>query len=799
MKKIAIGSTLAIATTLISATAWAQIPPGADSASTESPRGQQDDSRIGEIVVTARRQAESLTRVPIAVAVIDSSTLERSAATSLATIARLTSQVQIFDKSTPNGSFLAIRGIGAASQDQGVEQSVLVDIDGVQISRGRITGLAMFDLQQVEILKGPQSLFFGKNSPAGVISVKSKGPGDRLEGYIRAGYEFAGNERSLEGALGGPLTETFGVRLAARYNHVDGWVRNVAPKGPLANPFDPARPLPGRGFDRSPESTEYNARLTAHWKPTADFDATLKILGGVVRGNGDGNNVESYCEPGKTRLTEYGVADPYSDCKIDGRISQGAINPALAATIPGFRNGIPYSRMRTLLPSLTMNYSFGGMTLTSTTGYYYYNVKAFDNFGGTVYGNIASYNPQRNKTLTQEVRLASAFDGPIDFMVGGFFQRDRRSNENFIRFGNFGPDTATGNDYSYVTVESDRATVYSGFAQLKWQLNEAFELSGGARYTHEAKTARRLAAFAHEAIAAGFLPGGTLLGGKFVDDNIAPEVTLSWHPDRDTLLYASYKTGYHSGGFGDPSTLSPFANLGPVGTPGTLQFGSEKAKGGEIGYKASLLDRRLHVELAVFHYTFDDLQVVSFDAPTTTYSISNAGKARTRGFEGSIDWRAMRDLRLNGSFGYAKANYLRYTTAPCTAAQAAATPACTQDLSGRALPRAPRFTASAGFDYGMDLPAGLRLGIDGDAKYSGASIQQENLDPNTRQGSYWLLNAGISLHDANDARTIRLSGRNLTNERPLLYSFDKPGGTPGEYFGFPLRPREIRVELSHRF
>jgi iron complex outermembrane recepter protein len=338
MKLVRISSMFAIATALTSSATWAQ---SSQDALPQSPAHQsaQDNGDVGDIVVTARKRAETLMNVPVAVSVIGASALERASATNLAKIAQLTPQVQIADRTTPNASFLSIRGIGAASQDQGIEQSVLVDIDGIQISRGRITALAMFDLQQVEVLKGPQSLFFGKNSPAGVISVKSKGPGDKLEGYIRAGYEFAANERVVEGAIGGPLSDTFGLRLAARYNHIDGWAKNVAPKGPIANPFDPSLPLPGRGSDRSPRSTEYNARLTAQWKPSSDFDATLRMLGAVTRGNGDGNNIESYCAPGKTILTSYGVSDPNSDCKIDGRISIGGVNPALATLGRGVDHG----------------------------------------------------------------------------------------------------------------------------------------------------------------------------------------------------------------------------------------------------------------------------------------------------------------------------------------------------------------------------------------------------------------------------------------------------------------------------
>ncbi len=196
---------------------------------------------LDEIVVTARKRDERLLDVPVAITAIGGAELARAGATDLAKIGQMLPQVR-FEKVGGGGSgaTFAIRGIGSASGDKGIEQTVAVNIDGVQSSRGKLSVLSMFDVQQIEVLKGPQALYFGKNSPGGVVAVKTVDPGEKFEGYARAGYEFEARERFVEAAAGGPLSDTLGARLALRASKLDGWLENNAAAGP--NPFDPAAP-----------------------------------------------------------------------------------------------------------------------------------------------------------------------------------------------------------------------------------------------------------------------------------------------------------------------------------------------------------------------------------------------------------------------------------------------------------------------------------------------------------------------------------------------------------------------------
>ncbi|OYW36174.1 MAG: TonB-dependent receptor, partial [Brevundimonas sp. 12-68-7] len=175
-------------------------------AAQDSPAAQtpQDASAIDDVIVTARRRSETLISVPVVVNVISAETLERNRADDLSRIGELTPTVVVGAYKSNGGGSVAIRGISSPANQTGFEQAVSVAIDGVQTSDGRITQMGFFDLEQVEVLKGPQALFFGKNSPAGVISITSANPTDVFEAGIRAGYEFEGDETTIEGYLSGP-------------------------------------------------------------------------------------------------------------------------------------------------------------------------------------------------------------------------------------------------------------------------------------------------------------------------------------------------------------------------------------------------------------------------------------------------------------------------------------------------------------------------------------------------------------------------------------------------------------------
>ncbi|RYE42827.1 MAG: hypothetical protein EOP21_08005, partial [Hyphomicrobiales bacterium] len=213
-------------TALASSASAQQSEPSAPAAAANEAAGLED------IVVTARRSSERLINVPVAVTALSAAMIERAHVTDLTQIAQMTPNLVVAAAGSGTGGSISIRGIGTSYLDPGVEQSVGVVVDGVPIGRGYFLSAAQFDLKQIEVLKGPQALFFGKNSPAGVISIASADPTPHLTAMARIGYETEAKERFAEAFVGGPISETLGYRIAGKYSKLDGWFKNVVPPGP---------------------------------------------------------------------------------------------------------------------------------------------------------------------------------------------------------------------------------------------------------------------------------------------------------------------------------------------------------------------------------------------------------------------------------------------------------------------------------------------------------------------------------------------------------------------------------------
>src|SRR5690606_29596231 len=228
---------------------------------------------LEEIIVTARKREESLQDAPLNVSAISQDRIQKFDVTSLERIATTTPQFFVGRSSNGSGAQMTLRGIGSSSTSIGIEQSVAVIMDGVYYGQGRVLNEGMFDLGQIEVLKGPQSLFFGKNATAGVISLTTAKPGDEFEAIGRVGYEVESEQMRYEGILSGPLTETVGARLAVRYSDMEGGYFSNKSKVQPYDSFDVATGqvnsfISPADNDDAPGEEELLARLTVTADPT---------------------------------------------------------------------------------------------------------------------------------------------------------------------------------------------------------------------------------------------------------------------------------------------------------------------------------------------------------------------------------------------------------------------------------------------------------------------------------------------------------------------------------------------------
>ncbi|WIW89465.1 TonB-dependent receptor [Sphingobium sp. V4] len=767
--------------------------------------GSATDASAGDIIVTARRASESYINVPVQVAVQSGEALARTNANDLSKIAENIPFVQITKTSSGSGGGFVIRGVGSFAIDVGVSQAVLVNMDNVFIGRPRIISAAQYDIAQVEVLKGPQALFYGKNTPGGVISITTKDPEDHLEGYVRASYEFNARERILEGGISVPLSDTVGVRFAGRIGAADGWLKNdatgyaVNPLTPVA-PFLAAFPVPAGVSRRAPRTDDTSGRITVKWQPNSDFTAKLKYTYGLSHSDGDNATNEAFCDPSRTtHATAFGIPDVQNDCRANGRVNHSGFPVGLTVNYPLANGGVPYGTTKSHLAGLELDYNFGGLSLSSITGYYNLKYRGAQNSYHDGLGNNLAAQSENATGFSQELRLSSQFEFPVNFVIGGYYGDQKQLNHSYSYILNLGLDPVRGSYFTYDRLTDQKTTTWSAFGQLRYDVTDQLELSAGVRYTSEKKSDYNGNAYIHP-LAASFLePAFFDRSTTFTD--WSPEATLRWKPADGQMIYLSYKQGYKSGGFSAPPVFSRGY------TDASTRFDPEKARGFEVGYKGELFDRRLRVELVGYRYNYSSQQVSIFVPDSLGFLIRNAGETRVQGIEGLLNWRVSNGLSLNASLGYNDAHYIKYEGAGCWAGQTVAQgcvptgvgTATAQDLSGHQAPRAPKWAGTIGINYEGAVGDGLKVKLYGGGIYSSSYNASDNLDPFETQNQWFKVNASIGIASEDDKYELSLIGRNLTNQYTLTFSQDKARGLPGEYIGYFGRTREIALQGTVRF
>ena len=758
-------------------------------------QAESDDAptTLGTVNVTARKRSESIQDVPVAITSIQPEQLEKNMATDLSKVGEVAPQVIIGRASNGTGGFLTVRGISSATSDAGLDQSVSVSVDGVPMSRGRIINSTVYDLEQVEVLSGPQALFFGKNSPAGAISLRTRNPADYFEGYARFGYEMEAKERYLEAAVSGPLSAVLKGRVAIRASSMEGWIENVAE--PIADPIRPEITVPGATFgDIGPDGNNTAVRTTFVLEPGDGFTANLKLTHDRQTMNAMNAYVELFCSGSQTVPSIAGIVMPQADCRKDRRKAEGSLPAEYAVNWPYGNGGVPHYESTFFLGALNLTKEFERHTLVSTTGFYDQEITGSNNADYTEYSLLWSSQHEEYDLFTQEFRLSSDFDGPLNYQVGLYYEKSSRDWFNAADLFHGGYNTMAQNWTTFETAASVDSESLSGFVQMQWNFNPSWELAAGARYTKDEKSGR----FWNESIGVtsmSLFPVGQVVDARFSDSNVSPEVTLRWKPDANQTFYAGYKSGYKAGG------LSNGAILQSTASPATLRFGAEETDGFELGYKATLLDNRLRLDVSVYRFDYEGLQVATFNPNTISFTIGNAAEARTEGVGASLQWLVNDRLSFNGNFGFNRARYTDYRNAQCYSGQDASS-GCVggvQDLTGEYLVRAPRLTANLGMDYRADVGDSWLADFSLGAGYSSSYQTQPDNHPGAIQDAFWRLNAAVHLMPASERHRISLIGRNLNDEYYLVATASSPGGPSTQHTGTFARPREIALQYEYRW
>jgi len=775
-----------------------------------------DDSNV--ITVIARKQTESLQEVPVTVTAIGADTLEKFQVNEIADVVSRVPALNVQVGGSGSGGQISLRGVGSSNISASFDSAVAFDFDGVQVSTMRIVQAGFFDVEQIDILKGPQSLFFGKSASAGVFAIRSANPTRDWEVAGKASYEFEENGYTIGGHISGPLTDTLGIRLAGQYQDIEDYVK-VQPGTPAFNPDGSFRD--SRGL------SNFVGRATLQWDPVDNFNANLKL--NYVRNRSDGADSHTDISCGAN-----GVADPVyllsgslvipsnANCNAtDGLYGMSDGAAALVSNVPtgsggdntSFENGIPFGKTDIFFGRLKWDLDLSEtLTLSSVSGYLSLDAVDTDCYAYTgelspgVAGNAGCSDPvNKTEQYTQELRITSDFDGMFNFMLGAFYETrdiDFNTSQQGVNISFVAPDPVTGFTYDWYKKQNTKTEALSFFASATLDLTDQLQLSGGLRWTDESKISTISVPYVHSFLSAtpAFISSGFFSGPiKFSDSNFSPEASIKYQATPDINVYASFKTGFKSGGI-DNSALPSNSLLGfndpdPAvrqSVADALKFDSETGLGGEIGVKTQFADRTITLNTSVFYYVFDDLQVQNFDAAAVQFQTFNASQLTTQGVDVEWGWRTpVQGLNLSGSIAYTDAEF----TAPFVTTSG-------EDINGRSAARAPKFAANAAFDWTVPMGDAIELGLNGNLQYSGSYFTNEDSASDTVQDSYVSIDGSISVGDPDGKWKLSLIGVNLTDEIWINTSAGRPFLEPGvgdDEVWTQNRGRQVFVEAAFKF
>jgi len=755
---------------------------------------------LEEVVVTATKREVGMQDVPIALSVMSGDRMEDYGVESLSDIANFMPNVHI--NQAGGGDQIFIRGIGSGV-NYGFEQSVGTFVDGIYFGRGQASRSVFLDVARVEVLKGPQSTLFGKNTIAGAINITTARPGDEFEGRIQATSEpkFDGWSSTL--TLSGPVTDTIGLRVVGKRLETDGWVHNDF-----------------LGEDPSQKDTVGRVILT--WAPTDNLDFMLKYESGDSNNKGR-NQMISVATP--FSISRYQVADPNFNASFGYHQSE--------ANIGGIRPNTEVHDSDWDIGTFTAEWAIGEHTVKATTGYIDYK---FENYLDSDSGPLPFLGRGRNEKheqWSQELLWSSPLGETLEYLVGAYYQTEDlqhyRYTDAILSAAGFGDGSLDASGIGTLKQDTD---TYSAFTQVTWNFDDTMRIIAGLRYSDDTKKITKIQ-YATDpfttnpnTVLAGFYDGvlnfttdhfftsegATVCKGvayvctfypdfdnKREEDHWTGDLTFQWNVTGDTMLYAKVGNGYKAGGFDEDNSR---------GNPDTAEYEDEEVISYEVGSKMDLLDGRARFNTAIFLSDFDNVQVSTFDG-NAGFVVGNAAKTETYGVEVDGQYLITEELTFSGAVAYLDATYDSFPDAACNEPQilnwiaAGGTRAtCIQDLSGERLQFSPEWSANLALDYVVVLDDGFELKLGTDAMYSDEYEVANDQDPVLKQDSFWKIDARIQLSGADDTWSIAILGKNLTDEKTTFWGNDVPLAGQGfsqTYFQMIDAPRSYELQASYRF
>ena len=703
-----------------------------------------------EIIVTAQKRAQNIQDVPISMEVVSGQRLDDFNSNDIKAVMNYTPNV--FVQSTAGNDVIYIRGFGSPPANFAFDQSVSLYVDGVYAGRSRQAQAPFFDLARVEVLRGPQGTLFGKNTAAGAVSVVSAGPTDRFEGKLTANYNFDFKGTDFSGYLSGPLTDTLSARLAMKVLNQQGYIRN------LATDHD------------DPEIKQQLLRLTMKWEPSANFDYTAKV--------------------------EYANRDVVGGITVSSPLTS-AQDPHLTRYLDKSALGDEGTKTKSVMISGTGNIAIGDYTLTSVTGYSWFNANIVNGFdqtipgGGGAFTNHSVYNssPERFEQFSQEIRLLSPTGRTFDFIVGAYYDHGKYRLD---QLQGFNIADLFGSPY-FGRIDSrfnQTSESWSLFGQGTLNLADTFRVIGSLRYSHTSKDADFASRLVYGPFAIRPISSAV---GSLSEGNVDPSVTVQFDVAPRIMLYATYGRGSKSGGFVS-NTLGT--------TNATFAFKPERSTNYEAGVKSTLFDGKVVANVSVYDTQFKNLQVSVYQPASSSYLTGNAASATSKGIEGSLALYLSPNLDITASGAYQDIKYDDYPGAACLASQPSTCTPATNNLAGYRLAYTSKWTGNVSAHGRVPLGDDLKLDITGVAAGRSKYFDSDNQSPIFGiQKGYVKLDLRVQLSDADERWFLAFVGKNLTNELTTGSAFNLPAPNTAvpRAILYLEPPRNLSIEAGFKF
>ncbi|WP_324260199.1 TonB-dependent receptor [Altererythrobacter sp. H2] len=745
-----------------------------------SPALAQDagaETQSDEIVVTARRQSESLQDVPASVSVLTASAIERTGATSADDFAQLTPGVTIVTGTAEAGDTqINIRGINGARD---AESSVALVVDGILKTNTALLNQPQGTLRQVEVLKGPQGALYGRNAAAGAIVLQTLKPGDVLEGAVRASYAEQ-NTWQTTAHLAGPIGERLGFVLSGYYRTTDGFFRNEFLADAKSVDDQEVWAIDGRIVAGLGDATELDikARYSELRGASINFNASFHLPNFAAANPAFYEDVNKHPFRYYSNIRPTNAQDSFDiSAKIDHEfgsgmtltawalysdVQQSLVADGTAADFARFIGAADPAGAATVNACFASTAALTGYPVNPPGGIGQIPVPfIFAPANGSTFG---PYSPTtcdgtqfqlRNQTdFSGEIRLASSGDGPLDWQIGAYYLHIDREVGVSI-----GGDTGNGvipnlynspnssNPTSLLLADQFDTDVYAAFGSVDYEINPEFNVGVALRYDVEDRSTSSLVPDATDPFTGGPINPGQAFGAFTPQQarfkQLQPKVSLSWQPTDDLNLFANWGIGFKSGGFNNQGSRAIIDSVYNDGvTPGTIdadvsitdRYRKEKSSAFEVGLKGKALNGAVTFDLAGYYTEIDDMQFFEFFVGSfgLLRVVSNIDKVEVKGVEANLSAEVVDGWTFFGSANVTDSEIKANTARPYTV--------------GNKSPYTADWTLNLGTEIEAPLNDGLDLVVRADYRLTGPtwfhSVQDE-VRPTVFSGLLPISNLGL--------------------------------------------------------